>query len=159
MDGRQPTVLHIRLLQPAWIVAIVFLTAAGLTGCLQSYGRLKTNPAVTQAFQEYRMLDDYRYYYSGRENVPTAIIGVDPKYGFESELWRPIESTSDALKKMVERVPEFGYGARGADILTPKGDVAGVWFSRTTQSVVRLENNQLIVYPPHDVYGGKGGLK
>jgi hypothetical protein len=140
-------------------VAIVFLTAVGLTGCLQSYGRLKTNPAVTEAFQDYRMLDDYRYYYSGRENVPTAIIGVDSKYGFESDLWRPIEPTSEALKKMVERVPEFGYGARGADILTPQGELAGVWFSRTPQSVVRLENNQLIVYPPHDVYGGKGGLK
>jgi hypothetical protein len=159
MDKRQPTLLHIRLLQPAWIVAIVFLTAAGLTGCLQNYGRLKTNPAVTEAFKNSRMLDEYRYYYSGRENVPTAIIGVDPKYGFESELWRPIASTPEALKKMVERIPEFDNPARGADILTPQGDVAGVWYSRTPRTVVRLENNQLIVYPPHGVYGGKGGLK
>ena len=159
MANRPYTGFHRTALQKIWIVAIVFLTAAGLTGCLQNYGRLKTNPAITEAFKNSRMLDDYRYYYSGRENVPTAIIGVDPTYGFESELWRPIESTPEALKTMVKRVPEFGYGARGADILTPQGEVAGVWFSRTTQSVVRLENNQLIVYPPHDVYGGKGGLK
>ena len=78
-----------RLFGPLALLATFVL--AFLAGCSANYGRLEINSAVEQSFRNYDMLDQYQYYYSGRENKPSAIIGIDPTFQFSSEFWKAIE--------------------------------------------------------------------
>ncbi|MGB7919697.1 MAG: hypothetical protein WCF40_06530 [Desulfobacterales bacterium] len=119
---------------------------AVLTGCLANYGRLEINSAVEQAFRNHEMLDHYQYYYSGRENKPSAIIGIDPAFQFSSKYWTAIEPSQ--FETMVGRMfPEYGF-LYGAYILAPDGRKAGVWYSWVNIFTAKFEDDRIIVFSP-----------
>jgi hypothetical protein len=101
------------------------------------------------------MLDDYRYYYSGRQNKPSAIIGIDPAFQFSSKFWTDIEPLQ--FTTMVGRMfPEYGF-LYGAFILAPDGRKAGVWYSWVNIFTAKFEDDRIIVFSPEpyaDVGGG-----
>ena len=137
-----------RALLAAFVLALV-------AGCSANYGRLEIDSAVEQAFRNYEMLDDYRYYYSGRENKPSAIIGIDPAFQFSSKLWTAIEPLQ--FRSMVGRMfPDYGF-LYGAYILAPDGRKAGVWYSWVNIFTAKFEEDRIIVFSPEphaDVDGG-----
>lgn len=117
-----------------------------LVGCFANYGRLEINSAVEQAFRNYEILDHYQYYYSGRENKPSAIIGIDPAFQFSSKYWTAIEPS--LFKTMVGRMfPDYGF-LYGAYILSPDGRKAGVWYSWVTIFTAKFEDDRIIVFSP-----------
>jgi hypothetical protein len=119
---------------------------AFLAGCFANYGRLEINRAVEQAFRNHEMLDHYQYYYSGRENKPSAIIGIDPAFQFSSKYWTAIEPS--LFKTMVGRMfPDYGF-LYGAYILAPDGRKAGVWYSWVTIFTAKFEDDRIIVFSP-----------
>jgi hypothetical protein len=142
-----------RLLGRQALLAVFILTF--LAGCSANYGRLEINSMVEQAFKNYEMLDDYRYYYSGRENKPSAIIGIDPAFQFSSKFWTAIEPLQ--FRTMVGRMfPDYGF-LYGADILAPDGRKAGVWYSWVRTFTAKFEDDRIIVFSPEpyaDVDGG-----
>jgi len=118
-----------------------------LTGCAANYARFQLDGQVEQAFENYEMIDGFHYYYSGRENKPSAIIGIDPAYQFSSELWTAIEPTQ--FMKMVDRMYPPGYGRLyGANMLTPDGKKAGVWYSWVDIYSAKFEGDRIIVHSP-----------
>jgi hypothetical protein len=120
---------------------------AFLDGCSANYGRLEINSMVEQAFKNYEMLDHYQYYYSGRENKPSAIIGIDPAFQFSSKYWRVIEPS--LFKTMVGRMKPADYGfLYGAYMMAPDGRKAGVWYSWVNNYTAKFEGDRIIVYSP-----------
>jgi len=135
-----------------YIAAIVafFWILIVLTGCFANYGRLKLSADVRHAFENFQAFKNHRYYYSGRENKPSAIIGVHRDYRFESKYWTEVDLQKTSLKELVNRLypneysPLYGY-----DILDPNGKKAGIWFSQFGHTTIRLENdNRLVVVTP-----------
>ena len=123
----------------------VFIIAS-LAGCFANYGRLETSSDVDQAFRNYEMLDHYQYYYSGRENKPSAIIGIDPAFQFSSKYWTAIEPSQ--FETMVGRMfPDYGY-LYGAYMMAPDGRKAGVWYSWVNNYTVKFEGDRIIVFSP-----------
>jgi|GEM_PF-3862025 len=55
-----------------WIICIA--------GCAGNVEHMRTNLELTQAFEDGRPPPEYRYYVTGRENLPNAVIGIDRKY-------------------------------------------------------------------------------
>ena len=93
---------------------------ASLAGCLANYGRLQLDSAVEQAFRNNEMLDNYQYYYSGRENKPSAIIGIDPAFQFSSKYWTAVEPSQFEI--IVGRMyPDYGY-LYGAYMMAPTAE-------------------------------------
>lgn len=128
---------------------------AFLAGCLANYGRLEINSAVEQAFRNYEILDHYQYYYSGRENKPSAIIGIDPAFQFSSKYWTAIEPLQ--FRTMVGRMfPDYGF-LYGAYILAPDGRKAGVWYSWVTIFTAKFEDDRIIVFSPEPYADAEGG--
>jgi hypothetical protein len=110
----------IRFLKSAFAIIIPVM----LAGCTYNYGRLEKSPEIRQAFESYQILEDYRYYYSGRQNKPSAIIGVHRNYSFGSKYWTEIELTPSEFKK-------------------------GIWFSSINFATIKLEDhNRLVIYSP-----------
>jgi hypothetical protein len=121
-----------------------------LAGCAANYARFQIDDQVEQAFKQYKPIDGFHYYYSGRENKPSAIIGIDPAYKFSSKFWTAIEPTQ--FKKMVDRMFPPSYSMLyGADILTPDGKRAGVWYSWVDIHSAKFVGDKIIVYSPEPV--------
>ena len=128
---------------------------AFLAGCFANYGRLEINSAVEQAFRNYEILDHYQYYYSGRENKPSAIIGIDPAFQFSSKYWTAIEPLQ--FRTMVGRMfPDYGF-LYGPYILTPDGRKAGVWYSWVNIFTAKFEDDRIIVFSPEPYADAEGG--
>ena len=121
-----------------------------LPGCMQSYGRLKTNPDLTAAFKNRLELPDYNYYYCGRDNLPYAVVGIDPKYEFQDRVWHKIETKEEVYKKTDSILAWDEIWPRGADILDPSGNRIGIWFSYYHRTTVKVEpENKVTVHNPY----------
>jgi len=48
-------------------------------------------------FKSYQILPDHRYYYSGAEGRPDAIMGIHPDYTLETTQWTEIDLTERSL--------------------------------------------------------------
>jgi hypothetical protein len=101
------------------------------------------------------MLDHYQYYYSGRENKPSAIIGIDPAFQFSSKFWTAIEPS--LFKTMVGRMfPEYGF-LYGAYIMSPEGRKAGVWYSWVNNFTAKFEGDRIIIFSPEPYADSSNG--
>lgn len=132
----------------ATLLAVSILLA--LTGCMGNYGRLKADPALTDAFINGSGLPDYNYYYCGRENLPYAVVGIDPKYEFEDRVWHRIETREEVYKKAAGIVAWNDIWSKGAEILDPSGNLIGIWFSYYQHTTVKVgPENKVAVYNPY----------
>ena len=138
-----------------WIAIVTTLMIVSIVACSGKYGKFRHSEAVGQAFKNYEMVDDYSYYYSGRANRPSAIIGIDPEYEFSSQLWTYIES--DEFETMVGRMspPEYGF-LNGSYILTPDNRQAGVWYSWVNIHSVKFNGNQVMISSPEPFADAEG---
>ena len=129
-----------------------------LAGCAanqqarETYGRLKPSSEVNQIFQKYQVLPQYRYYITGSETKPQAIIGIDRNYTLVTRLWQETTNlTSEQLKKWVDQMLSFGpqLYTFGAYILGPNEQQVGIWYSPYNDTTVAMQaDNRIEVVPP-----------
>ena len=131
----------------AILVILVLLT---LPGCMASYGRLKTNPDLTDVFKNRRVLPDYNYYYCGRADLPYAVVGIAPEYDFQDRVWHKIETKEEVYEKAAGVLAWNDIWSRGAEILDPSGNRIGIWFSYYHSTTVKVgPENKVWVYNPY----------
>ena len=134
---------------PAAIISF-FIIIMFLGGCsLSNYGQLKSNAEVTQAFQNYQILPNLKYYYRGSYSSPIAIVGIKENYELNSKLWVPIDPNSKNFKVLIEKVSLQGAGNTvnpwGFNILDHSGRDVGVWYSAVRAAAVEIDPNGRIV--------------
>ena len=113
-----------------FILFVGALLTIGLSGCFQSYGRFSRDAQVNRAFRSGSVPPELNYFYAGRENMPFAIMGIDPDYTNPSTLWISFEPEPEQLRKMSSNI--YGknqYNPYGFTILAPGGAIVGIWFS------------------------------
>ena len=122
-----------------------------LCSCANSnYGKLEASQEVTKIFDNYQVLSDHSYYYSGMQGVPDAIVGIHSGYLLKSKRWQQVDFSSFLLRKLVERMSYIHeVTPRGAWILSPDGYRIGVWYSARHQTTVRVgQGNHVVIVPP-----------
>lgn len=127
-----------------------------LSGCTTSFkntGVFKRDAQVAENFETARILPDYKYYYSGPEAEPIAILGIHKNYRLQPGLWKEVALTETQLKKWMERIgndyrsPKYKY--HGSFILNSKGEKIGVWYSLVNWVTLKIgPDNKIIVYTP-----------
>ncbi len=138
---------------PLIVTCILFIVVqTAFTGCSGSYGMLKPSLEVDKMFEEHKVLADHSYYYSGPDAAPNAIIGIDNNYTLNSTLWKPVDLTSEQLKKWIDLLTgSRGYTVTNAGslILDPTGKRLGVWYSPVNWTTVKMESdNSIVVHTP-----------
>jgi hypothetical protein len=134
------------------IILLVFF--AVIAGCAGSYGKLVSNPVIMDQYQTGTLSDDYQFYYSGREGLPYAVVGIDKTYQFNARLWFKIDSMDQVYKK-ISNLSDLHPDAsrmRAADILDHNGKRIGVWFSYYYYTPVRInsETGVVEIFNPYD---------
>ena len=101
--------------------------------------------------QFYRLrISFYKYYYTGRSNLPYAVIGIDPRYILNSKFWHKIESKNKIDKKINNLMPIGRNHVTYGRILDSDGNQIGLWFSEYQNTVIRFgSGNELKVFSPY----------
>ena len=77
-----------------------------LAGCSGSYGRLQRSSDVSKTFERHEVLADHRYYTTGSEACPTAILAVHRSYTLKPGLWRSVDMTPESLGRLVDAMTD-----------------------------------------------------
>jgi hypothetical protein len=132
----------LKRLQPSrWLlIGLAMLTV--LTGCMQqaNYGGFSRDDQVSHAFQSGAVPAELKYYYTGRDTMPYAIMGIDPEYTVPSKYWIAFKPEPEKLKNMSSNI--YGHNRDnpyGFNILAPDGTPVGIWFSNLRFSNVRID--------------------
>jgi len=139
------------------IVGIAILVGGILffSGRLQShYGSLRSNEAVTHAFQHYEFNPDLIYYTSGPDAHPCALMGISRNFVLAPGLWKRKEFTPETFRETVRDMQNKALASmeplHGFDILDHRQHPMGVWYSaldvRTT--IQMLKENQIQIDTP-----------
>ncbi len=114
------------------------------------YAVTRADLAVESLFKQNQLSTEYNYYYTGRSNLPYAVIGIDPKYTLNSKFWHKIEFKNKIGKKINNLMPIRGGPVIYGRILNSGGNQIGLWFSEYRSTIVRFEsNNKLKVFSPY----------
>jgi hypothetical protein len=120
---------------------------------MDMYARIKPNPEVIKLYTNRMALPDYNYYYTGRSNLPDAVVGIDKKYKFNDRLWDKIESHQEVYNK-IYNLNDTPYGDSdlyGSDIIDNNGLKLGIWFSSYYQTIVKKNPDGTVdVYTPYN---------
>ena len=108
---------------------------AGLT--FKNYGRIDPNAEVTRAFEHYQVNPEFRYYISGSDFTPNALMGLNRAYRLDPRtLWKEVTMTPEMMKEIVEhmKTKAFDYHELqyGFEISDDTGRPIGVWYSILT---------------------------
>jgi hypothetical protein len=134
------------------VVVMIGILTAVMTSCGGQYGHLRLDGEARKIFDEYRVLPDHNYYYSGSSSKPRAIIGIHEDYRLESNLWKPVDLTPEQLKKWMRNInPTLGRNINNiaSVIVNPAGETVGIWYSKQNRTTIQFkEGNVITVNPP-----------
>lgn len=135
--------------------AMFFTMSILLIGCLAGYGRMGYSREATRLFESYQLLPDHKYYYSGPEANPVAVIGIHRDYILDSSLWLEVDLNSQKLKSWVRTMKDkhhnYPESPDGYYILDPEGKKIGIYYTPWNPGPVKmLSNNHVSVYLPDD---------
>ena len=133
-------------------LAIVLFSSVliALSGCsMSNYGKLKSTPEVTRAFEAYQILPDHKYYYRGTYSRPFVIAGINENFELNSKLWVGIDPKSKDFRTLIDRISLQGSGSTtqpwGFTILERSGNDVGVWYSAISAAAVEIDEKGRIV--------------
>jgi len=116
----------------------VGIVAAALCAIILSrvgdrYGKIRPSREVTEAYENFRVNPQLRYYISGPDEYPGAIIGIDKAWTLESDLWKGRDLDSRELRDLVQHMQskgaESGTMPCGFVIYDNRGEIIGDRFS------------------------------
>ena len=141
------------------VMGIFFL--ALIAGCAGTYGSIKRDAEVQQAFESNQVPMDYKYYYYA-DSEPYVVFGIEPKYEMDSHMWRDISPDTAEFKEMTRWIWEdYGYTKFGADILDPNGVKVGIMYTAINETIVKFVGENQIVVIPHTpfLWGPDGNFR
>jgi hypothetical protein len=114
------------------------IVAAALFALIMSrigdrYGKIRPSRDATEAYENFRVNPQFRYYISGSDAYPGAIIGIDKAWTLESDLWKKRDldtwELKDLVRQMQSRGAESSTMLHGFAIHDNRGRIIGDRFS------------------------------
>jgi hypothetical protein len=122
-----------------------------LTGVVSFYGcsaanhcSLSRNREVTQAFENFQIFADHRYYYLNAENKPYAVVALQENYAISDHMWRELDLNAEKFKKVIGLVKNFqvysNFQSYGSDILDHRQNRLGYWYSSLRSVTIKVDH-------------------
>ena len=142
---------------PYLLFTVVATTMLGCAPC-EECGSLRRQHDITNLFLNSEIIPGYNYYYNGREQWPSAIMGIDPNYTVQADFWKPVGLEGEELSEWLRRTSIWREpretSLNGAEILDPDGKRVGVFFSRFDNLITKFQPDNVIqVFPPSFLAG------
>ena len=141
------------------------LAVLACAGMFANYGRFNPSDEVSRAFATFQINNDYRYYITGPDLNPNALMGLQKSVRLDPETtWREVQMTPEKLKEFVQGMDAKASMMRefqkGFEIHDNTGRTIGVWYSlirARTFVAVQPDGSVRIDTPDLDMYERKPG--
>ncbi len=136
------------------LTVVGILVTALLAGCAGPRGAgLDRSQEVWRAFMDGEVMPGYRYYTTGVENAPDAILGMKNDHTLVTERWKERQMTTEAMKQMVgmmnDKFVSTTSGLLGSWVLNDSGERIGIWYSPIGLTTVEMLGEKKVrVNPP-----------
>jgi len=131
-----------------WLLLAVCLSATACANPLfRNYGQINPSNEVTRAFEAYQINPAFRYYISGSDVYPNALMGLHRDYRLDPKtLWKEVTMTPAKMKEIVQfmkaKADEHRLFQYGFEMSDDKGRPIGVWYSiLTARTFVRMQED------------------
>lgn len=133
----------------------VLALALALAGCAGHYGSIRWDNEAERVFSSAQLLPGHRYYTTGSDTAPDAVLALRDDRPLRSNLWREVPMTAEKLARLVDRMRgNRDAGPHGSAVLDETGARIGVWYSYLRPLPVSiLDDGGVIVTPPLDETG------
>jgi hypothetical protein len=152
------------VMMAAVISVMLSIGSSNAMAQLKGYGSILPSNEVTQTFERHQINPDLDYYFSGPEESPDVIIGVNKTYSLDSTLWTKIAVTPEALQEAISSMQSLAseeeVALHGFTILDDKGIPIGVWYSPLDNATyVKIENEKTFFIQTPSATGRLSTLK
>ena len=138
-------------------LCVLLLLCLGVLSCsgslFRNYGRILPGGEVTRDLDRGVFHPEFRYYTSGSDLYPNALIGLNRDYRLDPEtLWKEIAMTPEKLREIVgfmkAKAFEYGQFPHEFELLDTGGKKIGFWYSiLTARTFLRFEENGTVMLP------------
>ena len=114
------------------LLLAVCLSVLACAGMFRDYGRFNPSDEVYQVFATYQVNKDFRYYISGPDLYPNALMGLNRSYQLDPRtLWREVQMTPEKMREIVGYMNSRALSHRqtGFELLDNNDRPIGVWYS------------------------------
>ena len=136
-------------------LSVLLLLCMNVIACsgslLRNYGRIIPSTEVDRDLEGGVFHPELRYYTSGSDLYPNALIGLHRNYRLHPEtLWKEVAMTPGKLREIVGymKTKAFDYHTfpHGFDLLDTEGKKIGFWYSiLTARTYLRFENDGTVM--------------
>lgn len=135
-----------RVVVPLFVALAVTVAAA----CAGRYGSIRWDTGVGSSFETAQVLPGHRYYTTGPESVPEAILALREDRPLQGNLWREVAMTPKILAGLVSNMRGTrDVGPYGRVVLDDRGERIGAWCSYLRAMPVQLlEDGGVLISPP-----------
>lgn len=143
------------------LIALLGLTVLSCSGSLfRNYGSILPSEEADRDIEAGIVRPEIRYYTSGSDLYPNALIGLHRDYRLDREtLWKEVAMTPEKLREIVgfmkAKAREFHQYPYGFDLREPGGKKIGFWYSiLLARTFIRLEEDGavMILTPELDTF-------
>jgi hypothetical protein len=132
--------MEVLMVQKSMLLTVLVLIAV-ISGCTvnRQYVEVRRNFAVQKIFRAGEILPGYRYYYSGQDVEPLALLALDRRYELKSRFWHEFNSAEQLQQWMKEFRRSSGsfddieyvtVDYKGLEILSEDKQQIGVIYTR-----------------------------
>jgi len=134
----------------AAVPTLVLAAALALPGCAGRYGAARYDAGVERSFADAQVLPAHRYYTTGSDTAPDAILALREDRPLRSDLWREVTMTPELLARLTDRMQGTRTdGPGGRVLLDGRGGRIGVWYSFFAPAPPRLlDDGGVVINPP-----------
>ena len=145
-------------------LCVLLLLCLGVLSCsgslLRNYGQILPGGEVTRDLESGVFHPEFRYYTSGSDLYPNALIGLHRDYRLNPEtLWKEVAMTPEKLREIVALMKtkafEFGQFPHEFELLDTGGKKIGFWYSiLSARTFLRFEadGTVMILAPELETY-------
>lgn len=145
------------------LLLAICLGVLACAGMFRDYGRFNPSNEVFQAFATYQVNNDFRYYISGPDLYPNALMGLHRSHRLDPRtLWREVQMTPKKMKEIVADMNTMSISRRleGFELLDNNDRPIGVWYSLTDiRTFLRIQEDGTVRIdtPALDAHERKAG--
>jgi hypothetical protein len=142
-------------LRKIFVIGALLLLCIGVLSCsgslFRNYGRILASGEVTRDLESGVVRPELRYYTSGSDLYPNALIGMHRDYRLDPEtLWKEVAMTPGKLREIVgymkAKASEYHHFLYGFDLLDTGGKKIGFWYSiLTARTHLRFEEDGTVM--------------
>ncbi|MDA8124566.1 MAG: hypothetical protein M0009_05185 [Deltaproteobacteria bacterium] len=142
------------------LLLVLYLGAAACTASFKNYGRFVLSDEAGRAFDQYRVNEELRYYISGPDLFPNALLGLHRSYRLSpGALWREVAMDPRRMQEIIEHMKtqafRFGLFPNSYVLVDNRDRPVGVWYSireAQTHLLTEADGTLSIPTPPVDTF-------